>query len=186
MSDPQYIPGPKKRQIFNGQIYRMLKLGYFQCGQVFLHRAVWEHANGPLPAGLIIHHIDHNPRNNALSNLQAMTPSEHSRYHRLHEVENNDAYVRRGAARRAHPMVKDIEALCSVCGKAYMKAATKSASVFCGISCAAKLRYIKRVRDVQRECPICGKVFFTYPLDKAETCGYLCGAQLKKRRAEPG
>lgn len=41
-----------------------------------VHRAVWEAFNGPIPEGLDIDHIDGNPHNNSLSNLQAITHRE--------------------------------------------------------------------------------------------------------------
>jgi hypothetical protein len=49
------------------------------------HRWVWEQANGPIPKGHQIHHIDHDRNNNALSNLQCMTAREHIQLHRQEE-----------------------------------------------------------------------------------------------------
>lgn len=45
-------------------------------------KVVWEEANGPLVYGCVIHHIDHNPINDAIENLQMLTKSEHMREHR--------------------------------------------------------------------------------------------------------
>jgi ribonucleotide reductase alpha subunit len=42
----------------------------------YQHRAIWEHANGPLPKGCDIDHID-NLGNDELSNLQILTKAEH-------------------------------------------------------------------------------------------------------------
>lgn len=42
---------------------------------------VWEHDNGPLSAGMVVHHRDRNPLNDAVGNLQAMTRSEHAKEH---------------------------------------------------------------------------------------------------------
>ena len=42
---------------------------------------VWEKVNGPLPIGKCIHHMDSDPTNDDISNLQALTPSEHSKEH---------------------------------------------------------------------------------------------------------
>lgn len=47
------------------------------------HRVVWEEKNGPIPHGCVIHHVDENPRNNALENLQLMSRSDHTRHHTL-------------------------------------------------------------------------------------------------------
>lgn len=48
----------------------------------FEHVLVWEAAHGRLPAEFQIHHRDFDKLNNALSNLQKVTPTEHSRIHR--------------------------------------------------------------------------------------------------------
>lgn len=48
---------------------------------------VWAAANGrPIPPKYIIHHIDHDPSNDELDNLQLVTRSEHARIHNTPEV----------------------------------------------------------------------------------------------------
>jgi len=44
-------------------------------------KVVWEAINGPILKGHVIHHIDHNPANNDISNLKLMTRLEHDKYH---------------------------------------------------------------------------------------------------------
>jgi hypothetical protein len=46
-----------------------------------LHRYIWEEANGLIPEGYHIHHIDGNRKNNELINLQLVTPGEHNKIH---------------------------------------------------------------------------------------------------------
>src|SRR5678816_2057902 len=46
-----------------------------------LHRAVWEHHVGPIPDGHHIHHLDENPLNNDIGNLQCLPGTEHVRMH---------------------------------------------------------------------------------------------------------
>ena len=48
---------------------------------VRLHVYVWERHNGPVPKGHQIHHIDHNPDNNEIENLQLMSKADHLKYH---------------------------------------------------------------------------------------------------------
>lgn len=49
--------------------------------RILEHRHVWESAFGPLPRGYIVHHIDGDSLNNELSNLRAMTISDHTAIH---------------------------------------------------------------------------------------------------------
>lgn len=48
----------------------------------FAHRIVWEAFNGPIPEGYEIHHIDRNPLNNHIPNLQLVSKDEHKEIHR--------------------------------------------------------------------------------------------------------
>ena len=43
-----------------------------------LHRFVWECYNGIIPSGKEIDHVDNNPTNDKLSNLQLLTPKENN------------------------------------------------------------------------------------------------------------
>jgi len=45
-------------------------------------RINWESANGPIPAGYVIHHIDFSKDNDDPANLQAVSRAEHARIHR--------------------------------------------------------------------------------------------------------
>lgn len=50
--------------------------------RIALHRAIVEaHLGRPLTSNEVVHHRDHNPLNNDLSNLQVMTRAEHCIYH---------------------------------------------------------------------------------------------------------
>jgi hypothetical protein len=42
---------------------------------------VWEHHNGPIPAGFEVHHKDENKANNDISNLDLMTAVDHAARH---------------------------------------------------------------------------------------------------------
>jgi hypothetical protein len=50
--------------------------------RIALHRViVEEHLGRPLTSNEVVHHIDHDPLNNDISNLQVMTRAEHCIYH---------------------------------------------------------------------------------------------------------
>ena len=51
----------------------------------YIHRAVWEAFNGPIPEGLQINHNDENKLNNSLSNLSLVTPRENMNWGSLPE-----------------------------------------------------------------------------------------------------
>ena len=46
----------------------------------FVHRLVYEAFNGPIPPGMQINHIDENPENNCVDNLNLLTQKENSNW----------------------------------------------------------------------------------------------------------
>jgi HNH endonuclease len=74
-----------------------------------MHRKVWEDAHGDIPDGHLIHHIDGDPSNYALENLQMLTYSQHQRLH-LGWEERPDGWWRPRRKREGEgPMVKHVE-----------------------------------------------------------------------------
>lgn len=69
------ILGPKLSNVGKGY-YRFPVSTDGRVRWVLAHRLVWEAFNGPIPDGLVINHIDANPRNNHLDNLEAVTQAE--------------------------------------------------------------------------------------------------------------
>jgi Mor family transcriptional regulator len=72
-------------QIFNGVRYYLANNGYFYCRskgiQRLMHRAVWEHYNGPITDSRHIHHIDSDRSNNKIENLELLDQSSHMKNH---------------------------------------------------------------------------------------------------------
>jgi len=60
-----------------------------------VHRAVYEAFNGSIPAGLDLDHIDGNPLNNSLSNLQALSRIDHAKktLDKIKQDAFNEGYV---------------------------------------------------------------------------------------------
>lgn len=46
-----------------------------------LHHYVWEKHNGPIPRGMVIHHINEDKTDNLITNLAMMSRGAHSAHH---------------------------------------------------------------------------------------------------------
>lgn len=125
-----------------------------------LHREVWKHFNGEIPEGYVIHHIDGDPSNNDISNLQIMTISEHTKFHR--QSSETKKYT------------------CDYCGKEfYGKNATRGTHRFCSKECNSKWAY--KNRNETRICAECGKEFTTNKYRKTKYCSKECVAKVNSR-----
>ena len=49
---------------------------------IWLHQEIWKSVNGDIPEGFHVHHIDENPLNNAIENLECIPAAEHYARHR--------------------------------------------------------------------------------------------------------
>lgn len=77
-------------QEFNGHNYYLYKgERYFSRGRSRLHRKVWEFYNGKIPNGYHIHHVDNNPHNNDISNLNIVAGTLHLRFSAKQTTKNN-------------------------------------------------------------------------------------------------
>jgi hypothetical protein len=80
-------PNPRQHTWFNGEKFTVRNNGYFgrtTGDRAMMHRVVWEHHRGPIPAGYDIHHIDKNRLNNDIANLELIAKDDHARHHALH------------------------------------------------------------------------------------------------------
>lgn len=74
---------PKKYRVLdrtNWQSVRNRKTYLSKSGRPLAH-LVWEEEHGPIPPDHNIHHVDRNPENNNIENLQLVTHQEHHRIH---------------------------------------------------------------------------------------------------------
>ena len=64
------------RAVKGSKVISMNDLGYVRVGfkkkRYYAHRLIWELFNGPIPIGYEIDHIDGNPTNNLIKNLQCV------------------------------------------------------------------------------------------------------------------
>lgn len=131
---------------FNGKKYFKTNKHYWRCTNQegkYLHVAIWESVNGKVPEGYEIHHVDLNPENNALKNLQCLSKSEHSHLHRKLNPPKT----------RERKRTK----VCAHCGKSFL--ASRKDARFCSKNCQVKQRYWQGLCHTKRICVWCGKEF---------------------------
>lgn len=151
------------------QIYKELEYRlysgerYFSRGAKRLHRVVWEDNNGPIPRGKHIHHLDQDPYNNAIDNLELKDAHAH-----LSEHMTPSRRVRaRHHAEQIRPLTKEWHQ--SEAGRAWHRE-------------HAKIAYKKR-KPVERNCAHCGTPFKTLQLaTQARFCHANCKMKARRRR----
>ena len=133
-----------------------------------LHVAVWEKHNGPVPAGYVVHHVDHDPLNNELSNLQIMSRAEHQ----VHHIRHPDP----------------VRLRCAVCDKEFP--ARRRTARHCSRLCKQTEARREGRYLVDASCVVCGGVFRTNKYLPRQCCGRSCGVALghrsRQRRVRPG
>jgi len=157
---------------FNGDKYRWDGKYYRPTrgtinGRKRLHATVWEfHNQRAIPKGYEIHHIDGDKRNNAISNLECLTKSEHRAKHaaetseRMKRKEQLDhlekirpmtkAWHKSPEGRRWHSVkaakqIRDREPHSRTCGFCKQEFKTKSyKAIYCGLNCKASA-YRRRI-----------------------------------------
>jgi len=164
-------------QKFNGVIYSATPStrNYFKNStSSSIYYNVWQYFYGEIPAeGFEIHHKDHNPANNDISNLMLLTKEEHREIHR---------YNKRGVKHQRKKFI------CIECGKEYEASLTGGhGNKFCSTKCRTR-QYLRLKGHKPQEgktvgiCQICGKEFEYYP--KAQTgkyCSQKCAHAATKK-----
>lgn len=168
------------------------------AGMRRLHEEIWMAANGPIPEGGHIHHIDGDPSNNAVDNLEWLPVGDHLRHH--HEGVCTDA--QRANLERIRPLTKQWHAsdegrewhrqqatnsyaeatvqtmTCEQCGKPFESKPMHAAFArFCSNNCKSAHRRASGVDDVDRVCVICGVTFRVSRYARTKTCSLKCGGR---------
>ena len=205
MEHPKFIEFQgKKYRLSTGNYYRAENWG--KEGACNLHRAIWEHHYScKVPDGHTIHHIDHDPFNNDISNLGLVHDSDHARYHlkkRIAEgtLDNEASLVlAREAAKSWHSSPEGLawhtehgketwedretfRVHCQFCGiDIWTPFPTRKK--YCSPNCQTRARYHSGIDNIQRRCIICGADFTTHKYNKIKTCSKNCAniAMLKTR-----
>jgi hypothetical protein len=136
--------------------------GWFNSKKIRLHTYKYEKEVGEIPKGYHIHHKDGNPSNNEISNLECLSPKEHTDRHFTEE------------RRQLHTKILE--------EKARPKASIWHRSEK-GIEWHkehAKTTLITEKRDIQ--CEACGAIKTTHTIVKVRWCSARCKNRINARR----
>ena len=112
---------------WDGRYYARL---WGQKGPSSLHRAIWSHHHGPIPARHHVHHKDGDTDNTEISNLVLMSTHDHTMHHKAHPYFGTAEHMSQLAqARRPRFTIK-----CEICGKEFLSA-RKTNVKFCSRAC---------------------------------------------------
>lgn len=165
-----------------------------------LHEEIWKDANGPIPKGNHIHHKDHDPLNNELSNLECTPASDHHRHHgesqetqeRLasDDWQEHLANIRPLAAawhsspegiewHRQHGINvfrgrKEQAGVCEQCGNAFL---SKDPGRFCSNKCKSAWRRDAGLDNEQRTCELCSEQYTVNRYSKKRFCSRKCAGK---------
>ena len=185
------------------RVYYSPSTTHRQNGVGRLHQEIWKAANGPIPDGYHVHHLDGDPLNNDLANLGCLPAVEHLRHHNstperiahLREIQKQAILVapewhRSEAGRAWHsehgrkswinrePQVHT----CAWCGDEYQTLKLHDA-LFCSNNCKSSWRRASGIDNEQRVCPWCDTEFTTNRYSPKRCCGRSCAAALRHAAA---
>ena len=187
VNDVRYFRYPDAKQRAHRVYFVPQRHAQATLGVESLHREIWKAAHRSIPPGHIIHHIDGNPLNNSVENLECMQRSEHFRHHpeaRCWSHEHMDrirpkntlwqctpegrAFLRENGRRIA--AMRPVRSLtCSHCGVQF-STLFQGPMRFCSKRCAAKSR---QERQPQKACRYCGRGFRP-ERDRQQCCSRSC------------
>lgn len=146
---------------FDGKRYTRQEDGHYRGYHgKYLHRAVWEHFNGEIPKGYVVHHVDLNPENNDISNLTLLTKAEHRKLHT--ELYEPQKYI------------------CEYCGKKFERKHRGKPNRFCSKECSYRWDY-ENNHEI-RICAECGKEFDAYKHSRIKHCSISCSNKARSRK----
>lgn len=191
---------------------RDLRTGYFLSANKTdigrrerLHRYVYRHYVGEIPAGYHVHHINEDKNDNEPENLMAMSCNDHEKLHGKTMTEERKETARNIINEKARPKAiewhrseagrewhrihgREVAAkmkpkpfVCEYCGKEFESKNTGN-NRFCSNNCKSHARRNSGVDDVTKICEVCGK---EYIANKYTNTRYCSGECRKKNAGKP-
>jgi hypothetical protein len=164
-----------------------------------MHWDVWEYSNETRKKGYHIHHIDENPNNNSIDNLEEIEASKHLSDHakamhrdnpewsadfRAKGIEAAKEWHKSNDGKKWHSEhaiknnfgkqtygTKD----CKQCSKEFERGNVNAK--FCSNKCKSQWRRLQGVDNEQRECTYCSKEFTANKYEKKQCCSKSCSAK---------
>ncbi|WP_374937907.1 HNH endonuclease signature motif containing protein [Bacteroides intestinalis] len=172
--------------------------------KTYLHRYIWYLANGEIPAGYCVHHIDGDYNNNTLDNLTIMLADEHEKLHTELYGDGTWSKVHKGLekarekapewhasedgqkwhSQNAKRMWKDKpmrQYVCEMCGRTF-ESNSQHLPKFCSNNCKAEWRRCSGVDDEERVCAVCGSKFVINRYSKTKCCSRKCSAVYRRNK----
>ena len=203
------ISEDESQVMFNGYLYtwngKYYRAGIYKSrvdgqriGFSMLSRHIWTHNKGKIPSGFIIHHVDGNARNNAITNLDCIDEKIHRRNHSSapgswpkseackESLRNLNAkacawhkspeglawHKMHGEKLKGSKKEPKFKKNCFQCGKEFY--AKQAAGRFCCAVCKNKARYLSGIDDINRKCSICENSFMVNKYSSKKTCSKEC------------
>ena len=179
-------------QEFNGRTYYQYEGRYFTSHIRKMHRDVWIFHNGEIPKGFHIHHIDGNPSNNDISNLQLLEGRIHLKMEGKKRVKENPQWIKDFQSKgilKAKEWHKSEEGRkwhseaskkqwenpsiftnqCIECKKLYESVKSKGVK-FCSNKCKSSFRRKSGIDNENRICINCNSIFIINKYIKKQNC----------------
>src|SRR5581483_898227 len=111
---------------WHGRLWSVDNSGYYRHAKgELLHRAVWEAANGPIPADKEIHHRDGNKQHYALEHLELVSHAQNMQYEPIHGIAVWDVETRRAEREQFWTKRQPHDVVCEECGTTYQTTAMR-------------------------------------------------------------
>lgn len=126
---------------------------------VSLHVQIWKDTYGDIPNGYVIHHIDGNPDNNNIDNLECVSQKEHMAKHYSDKEWSGAIRIALSEGQLRRPMLKYV---CKNCNKEFESRRSHNV-LFCSDKCGQQWRTKNGTSksSYEKVCKKCQKRFKT-------------------------